>query len=328
VFEAFNDGNLPPVPIPFGHVEHLGGDDPANNNGFVESMSVGGVEGPQSTPNGDYVLWVGMDVTEPETLEKLERGSIQNVSAWLEPDVHDLKDEGVVWPLALWHVALTDKPQLVDLQPFAAYVATKTKGARNMTEPTTVPVADDSDGDKSKLEELEARLAAAEAQLATAEASRAELETTVAAQADTIVRGEQEKHEKEVETIVAALQGRAVHGLVSIEDGKMVPPAVLRQIHPILAADLPANGKKRVVLSVSRQDEKGDAQSPVDLSVTQMVLDVVNAFAATGVGMLDTAKRGASPSHDPGKEKTPESEREAAFKNLDEYLAEHPEVIR
>lgn len=321
VYDAFVNGNLYPVPIPFTHVEHMGGDDPANNNGFVRAMRIGG-ESPDDPPNGEYVLWVGMDVTEPDTLEKLERGSIDNVSAWLEPDVHDNKDEGVVWPLVLWHVALTDKPQL-DLKPFAVY-AVKRRSI-GMSEPsvnTTQPPADQVEPD-DELEALKARLAEAEKELSESKGQVTTLQQQVESMAGQLTLSEEEAHERDVDAIVGALQGQGRHKLVDLK-GQMVPPAVLSAIRPVLVADAPKQGK-RMTLSVSRKNGE-DGDEALDLSPTQIVLDVVQGFADAGL-LLDTVRRGSVDHSDPTS-RSPEDEKAAKDEEVEAFAKRHPEIKR
>jgi hypothetical protein len=313
VHAAFSEGSLPAVPIPFGHVEHLGGDDPANNNGFVRELRIAGADGPDSEVDGDFVLWGGLDITEPDTLEKLERGSIGNVSVWLEPDFHDLKDEGTVWPLVLWHVALVDKPQLTpELKPFVAFSVSMKRTAKEVAM-----------SDKEK-QELEAQIVALEAEKAELDAEKVRLEALTVEQSEQLAEREREAHEVNVASIVAALQGQGKHEGVEIPDGQMVPPAVLASIQPVLEADAP-NGKPRLLLSVTRTDSGGKSEK-LDLSATAMVLGVVNAFIASGV-TLDTLRRGSTDNADPSVP-TAEAKKAKAEKVVADYVEEHPNVVR
>lgn len=321
VFDSFTNGNLYPIPVPFGHVEHLGGDDPANNNGFVQTMKIGGLDHPDSEPNGEQVLWVGMNITEPETLEKLQRGSIQNVSAWLEPEVHDNKDEGKVWPLVLWHVALTDKPQL-DLKPFVAFSATRERRQvmstpKKNAQPTEVPPEEEP---QDELEKLRAELQAARDADAKNAAEIAALQGQVDGLTSQLADSEKAVHAREVEATLAALQGVGRHERVNLGGG-MVPPAVLSVIRPVLLADEPKQGK-RLILSVTRKN--GDGEETVELSPTQIVLDVVNAFAAAGL-LLDSASRGQTDHSDPSAT-TDEQRKAASRKRVKEWKEAHPEA--
>ncbi|GAF70538.1 unnamed protein product, partial [marine sediment metagenome] len=319
VHSAFTGGNLPAVPIPFGHVEHLGGDDPANNNGFVRDLRVAGIDGPLSEANGDYVLWGGLDITEPETLEKLERGSIGNVSVWLEPDFHDLKDEDVVWPLVLWHVALVDKPQLTpELRPFVAFAVTK----RRMKKEVDMTKKIDKDMPEPIVDE---EMIALEARVAELEKEKLELEALGVQREEYLTRMGQEAHEVNVASIVAALQGKGSHERVEVPAGQMVPPAVLAAIRPILEADNPVAEGKRLLLSVTRKNGDGKEEE-AQLSATEMALSVVNAFVASGV-TLDTSKRGRTDNADPSDD-TPEGKKARSEKVVAEYVKEHPAAVR
>lgn len=322
VHDAFTGGNLYPVPLPFNHVEHLGGDDPENNNGFVRAMKIGGADGPETEPNGDYVLWVGLDVTEPETMERLERGSIDNVSAWLEPNVHDNKEEGKVWPWVLWHVALTDKPQL-DLKSFTAHVVTRERGQEEVMS-QDVSLEDLQAQLEEAREQLEVANGELEAANARIEAEGSERETSdarITALEEQLRQREQEVHEQDVESILSAMQGRGSHRLVSL-GGKMIPPAVLSVVQPVLEADVPGNGG-RLILSVARGGDNGQE----DVSVTRIVTDLVNAFGAAGV-LLDTVSRGTTDHSDPSHPPTDVEKRQKALDEADEWAKEHPEVKR
>lgn len=322
VHDAFTNGNLYPVPLPFTHVEHLGGDDPENNNGFVRAMKIGGADGPETEPNGDYVLWVGLDVTEPETMERLERGSIDNVSAWLEPDVHDNKEEGTVWPWVLWHVALTDKPQL-DLQSFVAHVVTRKRGQEVvMSQQVSLEgLQVQLEEAKTQLETANVELEAANARLEAEGADRETSDARITALEEQLRQKAAEAHEQDVESILSAMQGRGSHRLVKL-GGKMVPPAVLSVVQPVLEADAPGNGE-RLILSVARGDD-GDREN---VSATRIVTDLVNAFGDAGV-LLDTASRGAVDHGDPSHPPTEVEERQKALEAADKWAEEHPEVKR
>ena len=69
--------------------------------------------------DGERSLWVGIEFTEPDVKDKVIHGTIANVSAGLEKGFTD-PISGKTWPWVLWHVALTNKPVLKDLQPFIA----------------------------------------------------------------------------------------------------------------------------------------------------------------------------------------------------------------
>jgi hypothetical protein len=97
------------VDIPLGHVEDRGGDAPELNTGWVRALDL---------RDDGQTLWAALDFTDQTIRAKALEGSIGNVSVWIEPDFVDL-NTGKVWAWALWHVALTNKPQMTGLAPFA-----------------------------------------------------------------------------------------------------------------------------------------------------------------------------------------------------------------
>lgn len=185
------------------------------------------------------------------------------------------------------------------------------------------------------LEDLQVQLEAANAQLETVngeldaanarlEAENSERETSdarITALEEQLKQREREAHEQDVESILSAMQGRGSHRLVSL-DGKMVPPAILSVVQPVLEADAPGNGK-RMILSVARDGDDGSE----DVSVTQIVTNLVNAFGAAGV-LLDTASRGTTDHSDPSHLLTKAEGRQKALEAADKWAEDHPEVKR
>jgi hypothetical protein len=271
------------------------------------------------------VLWGGLDITEPDTREKIERGSISNVSVWLEPDFHDLKDEDRVWPLVLWHVALTDKPQLTpELKNFVAFTATRNnRGGMIMSEKTQASGNQQgtSASEPTALEALQSQLAQLLQKVEQLEEKNRALEAQV--QKDTTVIGKQQDdlHGREVETIVAALQGLGSHRMVKLAAHQMVPPVVISAVQPVLMADRP-NGDGRSALTLSVKVGTEEKQ----VSATQMVLDVINAIAEANL-LPDNLNRGKrAEALPPAEPKTPEQEKAEKDKAVEEYLKAHPEV--
>ena len=105
--EAFDAGVITHVDVPDGHTNST-----LANTGFVRAVEIRADEDPQT-------LWVGIEFTESVVKDKVLHGTIANVSAGLEKGFTD-PTTGKSWPWVLWHVALTNKPVLKDLQPFIA----------------------------------------------------------------------------------------------------------------------------------------------------------------------------------------------------------------
>ncbi len=95
------------VDVPIGH--HW--DRPDLNTGFVTRLSL------EDHPDG-LRLWGLFHFTEPEIKAKAERGSIADVSVWIEPNLTD-PDTGRQYAWSLWHCCLTNKPVMTKLGAFS-----------------------------------------------------------------------------------------------------------------------------------------------------------------------------------------------------------------
>ena len=174
---------------------------------------------------------------------------------------------------------------------------------------------------KAQLETANVELEAAAARLEVEGAERETSDARITALEEQLRQKEVKAHEQDVESILSAMQGRGSHRLVKLS-GKMVPPAVLFVVQPVLEADAPGNGE-RLILSVARGGDDGSE----DLSATRIVTDLVNAFGAAGV-LLDTVSRGATDHGDPSHLPTEVEKRQEALEAADEWAKEHPEVKR
>jgi hypothetical protein len=98
------------VDIPLGHNPERDGDTPELNTGYIRALDL---------RDGGQTLWAAFDFTDAAIRLKVMEGSIANVSVWIESNFQDLNIPGKVWAWVLWHVALTNKPQMTKLAPFA-----------------------------------------------------------------------------------------------------------------------------------------------------------------------------------------------------------------
>lgn len=115
------------VDIPLGHHPERYGDVPELNTGFVRALDIR-ADGTE--------LWGALDFTDSVIKTKVLDGSIADVSAWIEANFHDPNHAGVVWAYVLWHVCLTNKPQMTRLYAFT-HNPTLRLTSYSATEPTS-----------------------------------------------------------------------------------------------------------------------------------------------------------------------------------------------
>ncbi len=126
--DAYNDEAIEHVTVPLSH-----SDRPDENTGYVRGLKVQEREGSQ------YLL-AGLEITEPDIKGKIERKSIANTSAGLlKQYIH--KQSGKKYPLALGHVALTNKPWITGNRPFGV--------AAEFSEDQIIPVVEEEREDKT-----------------------------------------------------------------------------------------------------------------------------------------------------------------------------------
>lgn len=277
VISAFNAGVIEHVDVPLGH--EAGVD---QNTGFVRALKKQGNE-----------LWAGIQFTEPAVAEKVQRGTIANVSAWLKGSFTDWRD-GKKWPWVLWHVALTNKPMITELAPFGELSAQMSVHRYSLEqerrEGTSMP--DDiklSKEEYDKLLSLQGKLDAAH---------------------DRMSSMEQAIHQDNVKQIIASLQGRGTHDAVKLPASMGFPAAVVIAVQPLLESDL--GQPKDVKLSADGKEQT--------MSVTDVVLSLLNAVAAATPGaLISTAPVGAAVLSSPiGEAEETEEQRN---KRVDGYLA-------
>lgn len=111
VVEAFEAGAWPHVTVPFNTHDD---DDLDANTGFVKKLRI--AESP--VVKDQYELIAGLDITEPDVRPKVLRGTIANVSVFVDMRGVISPDSGRVWPKVLKHICLTNRPFVSKLRPF------------------------------------------------------------------------------------------------------------------------------------------------------------------------------------------------------------------
>lgn len=268
VKKAFEKGVMPHVAVPSEHTDAL-----RANTGFVQAV--------EQRDNGKE-LWVGINFTEPDIAAMVSRGTIANVSAYLQPQYLDTRDESV-WDWVLTHVALTNQPVL-HLKPFAAGVQGGDAETWNLE---VEGVADETkDQLMARLQQVQTDLDAEKAKRGEAEIKLSTL-TTGAVAADERVKAlelsvkeaRSQLHAMDVKNILGALQGKGTHEAVKLI-GKAYGPAVLSVVQSIFEAD---DRQADVSLAVGK---------PEKATVTEVILSVMNAMAGANGGLITLGSNG------------------------------------
>lgn len=114
VLDAFDDKAIDNVTVPVQPLEvKLGehADKTLQNTGFVRQLKKG------KRQDGKTAVFAGIEFTEPDIKEKVERGTIPASSAGFAFD-YPRKKDGKVFPIALQHNALTHRPWMAGMEPF------------------------------------------------------------------------------------------------------------------------------------------------------------------------------------------------------------------
>jgi len=226
--DAFDAGVFPMVPITSStHYEESGGIIPAKDtDGFVKRVLKAGGS-----------LYAGLDVISDDVRERIEDGRIKGCSVFVWFDVHDRKQKNKTWPFVLVHLLLTNYPQLPDLAEFGvvpeALAASFTGvGCKHYVE-------EDDMTDKQKPQGADPQLqpaaispedAAILAKAKALEAAGYSLDGAVERQ--TQLR--QKARKLEIDSIVAALEGRADRGDVVVVEGTRHFPAIVAAVEQAL----------------------------------------------------------------------------------------------
>lgn len=106
LIDSFDKNAFDHVTIPTSHKDTL-----LENTGHIRQLKKG------KDSKGRTTILAGMDITEPDIKGKVERGTIPNCSSGIFFD-HVRKTDGVTFPVALKHAALTHNPWVTELEPF------------------------------------------------------------------------------------------------------------------------------------------------------------------------------------------------------------------
>jgi len=256
------------------HHEETDGIVPAAETvGFVEKLVKAGES-----------LFAGLDVRDAEARSQLDQGLIRDCSVYVWGDFHDRSQPDMVWPWVLVHLLLTNYPQLPDLQGFGVApeaVAASFSGVQ-FTQYREEPMPEEPRTQTPALSPEDAALLDQARQLRAAGfALDGALERQ--AQLRKKARG------LEVDSIVAALEGRSQREDVTTIEGTRHYPAVVQAAAEALRPE-------QVGFDIA-----DDGTSPVDA----IVLGIVNAlpkearFALNASARPNRTMAGAS---EPGQE--------------------------
>lgn len=283
---AFESRVVPYVSVPADdHHHETGGVVPAESNtGFVEKLKLVG----QS-------LWAGLRFTDDETREKVEQGTVKDVSIYAAPDVHDPRT-GQKWPWVLMHVLLTNYPQVQGLAPFGneePVAADAFAGVKiiHLEEVNDMPDEITLTAEEARQFEALRALDLSPGQIAEWQAMGLSFERVKA-----MVAEEEATRSKarglEVQAILLALQGQGEHdSVIQIPDTRHYPvvceaveKALKEQVEP-LALDVGDNGTT---------------------GLDEVVLSIVNAIPAEGRMSLTAQPSGDKEPAEKNKQPTDE----------------------
>lgn len=148
VLDAFDDDAIEYVTVPTSHQNHV-----LENTGFIKGLKiVDGSVKPKRKDNGSEpqkvkVLMGGYDIKLPQVKERIELGTIASRSAGLLYDYVNT-ETGKTYPVALEHVALTNKPWITGMTSFGRKVKAKAGSALSVI---GLSLADEIDEDQDLL---------------------------------------------------------------------------------------------------------------------------------------------------------------------------------
>lgn len=134
IVDNFDAGAVEHVTVPKSHLDNVD-----ENTGYVEKLKI------EPQPDGSHHLMAGIRFTEPDIKDKVLRGSIANSSVGLKFN-YQRKEDGRMFPIALDHLALTNKPWLNKLTPFGLSEKEEKEAEvafMNFSDPSTEPQASD-----------------------------------------------------------------------------------------------------------------------------------------------------------------------------------------
>lgn len=259
--EAFDAKVFPYVPITAStHYDETGGIVPSYDSvGFVRKVV-----------QLDGRLFGGLDIIDEDAKQKIEDGRIADCSVYVWFDVYDRKDPEKVWPFVLVHLLLTNYPQIDDLEAFgigpdaiAASAAGEGAQYQHYVEET---MGEKETQATPSLDPEDAKLLAEIKELRQSGFTLDGLRQ----QAQQV---QQKARSLEIQSVVAALEGRATREDVHVIEGHRHYPAVIKAVEAALQSVPDAMG--------------ADINEDGGTSVDKLVLDIVNALPPEARMKLD-----------------------------------------
>lgn len=277
IVSTFQSKAIENVTVPLEHVK-----DPEKNSGFVEAVEI------ETGEDGNDYLKALINFTEPEVESKVLNGSIRNTSVGVKFKYPD-KENGKVYPIALDHVALTNKPFLKGIPAFSfseqegqeipIFIYSEENGDENMEK--------DSKDKDVLLSELEA------------ERQRVEAE-----------KKEKLELSEENATLKRELRKSAVEKRVKeLADGGLASyPGLLKKVEEIMLSD---TGEKVIELS-----EDGENRSVTSTEIVEGLLEVIPLK-----DLLLSEQHENTGGEAPLKDASEEKNKEERLKETEKFLA-------
>ena len=148
VVDAFNDGAIEHVTVPTSHDNKV-----TENTGFIKALKIAKATVKDKLSGKDKtvaVLMGGYDIRDPEIKQKITLGTIASRSAGLLYDYVNT-ESGKRYPVALEHVALTNKPWITGMKAFGRKLVKAGSAA-----PVALSLSDDEPADDDLLAQEDA----------------------------------------------------------------------------------------------------------------------------------------------------------------------------
>lgn len=146
VVDNFNDGAVENVQIILG--DKPGGDHEditKNNKGFVRKLKIA------NGKSGKPAIWAGLDITEPDTKDKVNRKTYANVSSGIIGNYIN-KHTGKKYNAVLKHVAITNTPWVGGMQKFGEQIMASDDNNEDVDEVVALNVDEKVDEIKSDVD--------------------------------------------------------------------------------------------------------------------------------------------------------------------------------
>lgn len=271
----FDAGAIQHVTVPLSHDDKV-----EENTGFVKKLRYGKDE------KGRTTLEAAIDFTEPDIKEKIDRGTIPNVSGGIHFNYID-KEKGKKFNIALGHLALTPKPWLQGMTPFGVKASENLNVVGFSEEPltsetiieggvednmTTIEQTFESDTFLSELGFSDVE----EVKAALARANELEKESKINKVEQKVREWEEAKKSPAVISVAKAAL-LADEGTVTVnlsEDGKTVSASLSEIVDKIVAATPEVNLADEIIT-----DELTEGTAPPDDATDELLSDEVKSEA-------------------------------------------------